>query len=45
MSFVKIVNNFTDIDINGDNDGNDGDENDEDENGGVVPFDDCFVDY
>ena len=47
MSFVKIVNNYTEVDIDGDNDGdeNDDNENVDDENGGVVPFDDCFVDY
>ena len=45
MSFVKIVNNYTEVYIDGDNDGDDSDENDDDENGGVVPFDDCFVDY
>ena len=45
MSFVKIVNNYTEVDIDGDNDGDDIDENGEDENGSIVPFDDCFVDY
>ena len=47
MSFVKIVNNYTEVDVDGDNDGdeNDDNENVDDENGGVVPFDDCFVDY